>query len=84
MMAAVSVPSPVFVARAFVSPSWCGCALLSFHREHEFAMSSSFCGRKSSSSPSWGFVCWWCYWVAFLVVVEDGDARSSFPLPSPK
>jgi hypothetical protein len=54
-MAAVSAPSPTFVARAFVSPSWCGCALLSLCWEREFGPPSAV-GRALLPHPGGSFV----------------------------
>jgi hypothetical protein len=50
-------------------------------------MAFSFCVWKGSCFPSWGFfccLCGCCYWVIFLDVLEDGDARLLLPLPSPE
>jgi hypothetical protein len=57
------------------------------HREREVGMAFSFCVWKGSCFPSWGFfccLCGCCYWVIFLDVLEDGDARLLLPLPSPE
>jgi hypothetical protein len=57
------------------------------HREREVGMAFSFCVWKCSCFPSWGFfccLCGCCYWVVFLNVLEDGDAKSLRPLPAPE